>query len=104
MRMRNIQPGEILVISEGEYSDYGVLGLFTVIKEIDPVKVRSEFEVQHVREAFELDYQRNRKFVGYLNREGFIEDIQHIELHMNEYDHRKMDLLKNGRWSDNNDL
>ena len=104
MQMRIVLPGESLAISEGEYSDYGVIGLFKVTKEIDPAKVRSQFESQHVPEKRELSYQKNRKFVGYLNREGYIEDIHYLELHMDEYDHRNMRLLKDGKWGDDDDF
>jgi hypothetical protein len=71
-----IPVGEIVLFTSGEYSDYGLIGLFRVIKELDEDKLPKDNK---------RDWRRNYRVVGQLVREGFIEEINFKEFWISDY-------------------
>jgi hypothetical protein len=77
--------GELLLLSYGEYSDYGIQAL---------VRANVDFDVQTLREQYLIEFPDERKeysftvskFTGWLVRKGFVQDEQHREFHLGEYD------------------
>jgi hypothetical protein len=71
-----IKAGTILVITHGEYSDYGYSGPFHVLKDFDQAEIAEEF-----RNAWKAlphdkwDRASESDFMNWANREGYIEDV-----------------------------
>jgi len=80
-----IKQGTTLSFSTGEYSDYYVSGVVLVLKDIDQRVVvalaRSEWKAEHEYSRFDTD-----DLVGWLNRNGYIEDVpDQFEWHVGSY-------------------
>ena len=93
-----INKGEIITLSEGEYSDYCVNGVFKVLKDFDTEDVKQLLAIHHGAESFEqlidIDWQHDKKmwmfeprkaYIGYLNSNGYIEDVDYREIHLGSY-------------------
>lgn len=82
--------GELVALSSGEYSDYRVDGLFKVLKDFDAQILLVEWAEETGRKlekgVVEIDYlNENIKFIGWLNKKGYIEHMDYRELHTGSY-------------------
>lgn len=74
---------ELILVSNGAYSDYGVMGLVRVLVDFDTVEIRDKFisEIGPLRE-----YENNEdRFYGYLVDNGYVENIEVRELYIGSY-------------------
>jgi hypothetical protein len=69
-----LKAGRLLLLTSGDYSSYGVIGLFRVVKDFDPF-IESE---QHAAEG--------QSHLAHLLAAGCIEEVEHNELHFDDYD------------------
>lgn len=83
----NLEPGDLLMIAAGEYSDLHYTGPFRVVKAMN----RADVSARYVAE-FKPDPARPlrrgpdpRDFIAWLAREGYIEDIPSAEWHVGSY-------------------
>ena len=66
--------GELVAISNGEYSDYCVNGLFKVLKDFDAKQM-----------AIEWGGANGMQFVPWLCIRGYLEDVEYREMHTGCY-------------------
>lgn len=87
--------GELVTLSNGEYSDYCVNGLVRVLKDFDASVLIKEWakdnavkindrSLGYSREAYTIN-SNGMSFLGWLNKEGYTEDVEYRELHMGCY-------------------
>lgn len=81
-----IKAGEILILSHGEYSDYGFDGPFKVIREFDQAELSEEF-LKDWRQSGEPEWGRpgEFKFIAWLSKAGYIEDLASHNWHIGSY-------------------
>jgi len=82
--------GELMMISTGEYSDYDIKGLFKILKDFDAQEQLAIWAKETGREVVnyrvESEYQNQQiDYMGWLNKNGFIEDVDYRELHTDDY-------------------
>lgn len=83
-KLENIPQGIFLLISQGEYSDYGISGLFKTLKEIDPnLMIRGWLEANpDQKDQYSFDHYA---FVSWLVSIDFLEEVTHWTWHTNNY-------------------
>lgn len=75
--------GELLVFSEGIYSDYGYMGSFVALESVSQQQML-EIE-QEVKVGLDTTYDGTQQFVAALIKRGWILSIPHREIHLGEY-------------------
>lgn len=74
-----IKAGTILVMETGEYSDYTFTGPFRVLRDFDQGGAAEQHKAQWMPEPDGWrDEPDTDSFIGWLNREGFIEEIDGV--------------------------
>jgi len=89
-QITEFKAGELMTISTGEYSDYCVNGLFSVLKDFDAQVQLAAWAAETGREmtgdGVYSNYQNKQiDYMGWLNRNGFVEDVTFRELHIGDY-------------------
>jgi hypothetical protein len=83
--IKELQPGELLLISTGEYSDYSFSGPFRVMKQIR----FNRNLLDELRKDWVPDFEGQKfsphQICGSLNALGYIEDEPAFELHVGSY-------------------
>ena len=90
MRNHTFKKGEMILVTEGEYSDYNVTGLFTALKEFrrdTTIRAWCKDTNRDIKEATceigcnnkEIDY------VPWLLRNGIIKELEYREFHTGSY-------------------
>jgi hypothetical protein len=87
MATESIKPGSYVAFSEGCYSDYGVNGFAKCLKEINPEVWQEMVDACTGPQEWDPSYIRfeSGKAVPWLIANGYIEEIQYAELHMDDY-------------------
>lgn len=67
-------PGQLLVIEEGEYSDFGYYGPFNVLKPFSKMASIDEWKQQR------QGWDGATEFAAWLNKLGYIEDIKELQV------------------------
>lgn len=75
--VRPVKAGEIVVFTQGIYSDFGLSSIFRAAKDFDPRACLNEWR----REVG----NGNEEFVPFLSRKGYIADEPYHELWIEEY-------------------
>ncbi len=78
-----MKPGELIIISTGEYSDYSLCGLFKVMKPFEFDSKKTEF--LNIFPKLVGSYDALDKFLPWLCSEGLIEDYPFTEWHLGSY-------------------
>lgn len=79
---RIIPKGELTLFTHGEYSDFGVLGLFKASENIDVSLLRKEFERDNPkREA----YGEEHDFTIWIIKKGYFEEVTYSTLYTGSY-------------------
>lgn len=84
MEIRRLNPGETLLISTGEYSDYSVAGAFKVLIPFSPSDVLASYIEQNPKEREEYGFEFT-KFTHYMVTQSYLEEIPSVELHLGDY-------------------
>lgn len=82
--------GELMTMSSGEYSDYCVQGLFKVIIDFDAQQKLAEWAEENGKElkgggVYSGWSSRGVDFLGWLNSNNYIAEIEYRELHLGGY-------------------
>lgn len=83
-KIRTIKAGETLAISQGEYSDYSVLGVFEVLQDFNPDDIRKEYLAQNPEQKKPYGFNEEQ-FLATLAGKGILKDIPYVELHLSDY-------------------
>ncbi|ENQ1627738.1 hypothetical protein ACEOHO_004104 [Vibrio vulnificus] len=89
--------GELIALSTGEYSDYCVNGLVRALKDFDASVLLEEWAAENavlLEDTNMVRYTRKvcrekengMSFLGWLNKNGYTEDVKYRELHTGSYD------------------
>jgi len=93
-----IPAGATFTVSTGEYSDYGVHGVFRALKDIDPAKLAADWLKKHPDQAESYQFDE-RKFLGEAFRAGLFEHIPSFEWHLCDYSRiSEMDVTPPAEW------
>lgn len=81
--MLPIPAGALLILTAGEYSGYGVEGLFRAKALLEPTVLLKEYLSTSTAEGFEATLQNfeDHRFIGWLVKRGLIEHIDCYEWH-----------------------
>lgn len=79
-----VNKGTILMLSTGEYSDYGIQTLSKAIKDFDIREVSEEYlsENEGQRGSYSCDFY---KFTQWLIEKKYIETVEYKEWHLGDY-------------------
>ena len=70
-----VQPGFIFALTEGEYSDYGIIGFVKVLKPFITWDLVDEFKEQYVEPEEEEIVNLIHVFASWLVEEGYVEPV-----------------------------
>jgi len=94
-KILDYKEGSFLMISSGEYRDYEINGLFKVLKDFNANDQLLAWAEETDRKLVNMIVQRdslnkNINYTDWLNKNGFIEYVQHRELHIGCYGQTKL--------------
>lgn len=79
------QPGDLVLLTEGEYDGYGVIGVALVLKSFTPLDERDRFLQTLDLEARYREFD-HKAFVQWLTDEGLIINRNYVQfLHLGEF-------------------
>lgn len=75
---------KLILITNGEYSDYSVSGIFKLLTNKTPNELKQKYLKEYPEQC--EDYGANfYKFIGWLSSNGYVEDVEYQELHLGAY-------------------
>lgn len=95
--LSDLTAGTKVVMTFGSYSDYYTLGVFLVLKDFNASK-ESQNWVANLPEKTSpycstgYKHQSPDAFLAHLVNEGFLEEIEQIELHLGDYGELKPEI------------
>jgi len=82
--MENIDAQTLISITSGEYSDFGLLGIFRTKIKFNPDEVMKEFLKLNLTEGG--GFYTFAKFLKWITVDKkYVEEIQHINWHLGDY-------------------
>jgi hypothetical protein len=81
---KELKAGQLLVISEGCYSDYGITGFFVCLTTFAPMALHAEYMLAHPEQATEYRF-RSESFLQFLLGKGLLLEINYATLHLGDY-------------------
>lgn len=91
-----IQAGQLVLLSSGEYSDYGVLAIAKSLKDFDTNEETINF-LEELKIHSGHDHDIEFRFMAWLHKKGFIEDVPYREVHLGSYGRIEIDEFENYR-------
>lgn len=82
--VRPIPKGMLFTVTAGVYSDYGVMGVFRAVADIDVAALVNEYLSEMPRQRKRHQFNE-REFLAWLYRRGVLEAVQCMELHLGDY-------------------
>jgi hypothetical protein len=77
---KKTRPGELLIIDQGAYSDYCVLGFFVVTTAFDPEEESRKFKT-------DSEYDQD-KFLAHLLSCGYLLEVDYSTLYLGAYERK----------------
>lgn len=98
-RMRTLKAGEVVVVSSGAYSDYGIHGIYRLTQDIDPDGLCEQWLEIHpdLRKEYEFDEYDFIAWVLKEHGEAF-EQIEAVEWHLGDYGNLERMSVKDQSW------
>jgi len=85
------KPGQLVLLTAGEYDDYTVRGLFRVVEAFDPDEVQRNFRQTWKASGTQMDVY-HRDFATWLKAQPFVESLDEaMEWYFAAYDKPKLD-------------
>lgn len=81
---KELKAGQLLTISEGCYSDYGITGFFVALQTCKPMALHAEYMAAHPEQAQDYSFS-SEKFLAFLLARGCLLEIQYATLHLGDY-------------------
>lgn len=87
-----VSKGEILMVTTGEYSDYGVQSLVVALADFDINELREEYlsEFPDQTERYSADFYKFNNWL--VNEKKIVEEVKHREWHLGDYSSFEMRL------------
>lgn len=90
-----VRKGELLAITEGAYSSYGVLGMYKVLVEFKPYEELDKY--LQINPDQGIDYRFSPyEFLSYLDKKGYFEEVPTVSLHLGDYSNASEVYLHGG--------
>ena len=80
----DIEKGKLVVISQGEYSDYQVLGVFIAEERFNPDDLKDEYLKLCPEEKQPYKFEE-RKFLNFVISKKLLKEIEYCEFHLGNY-------------------
>ena len=80
-----LKRNDIVLISSEEYSHYGILDTFRVVKAFDTATVMKNYLSRRPRQTEEYHFE-NDKFITYLIDHNYVKELKTKEWHISDYD------------------
>lgn len=80
----NVKKGELLLITDGEYSDYSVHGLFRVKKDFNLEESREDFDKEFPT-SDKYDFRKYGRFINYLSLKDLVDIVEYKECHLGDH-------------------
>jgi hypothetical protein len=80
-----VKKGQQLLLTEGEYSDYSVIGIFTAKEDLNTKELKAEYLKSYPKQdqPYRSDHH---KFVNWLcNTKNLVDEVDFRELHIGSY-------------------
>lgn len=76
--------GRLLLVDQGEYSDYSVLGFFVVLKDFDPISELKDHLKNHKEQKAPYSFEGDSYLSSLISR-GLILEIEYNTLYLGAY-------------------
>ena len=86
-----VRKGQIVILTEGEYSDYRVQGTFECLKDFHLPQVAEVFVAEKVKAGVNK-YEFDDHFFPWLVENGYAKAIDEVEIHMGYYGEFKPEI------------
>lgn len=93
-----IPAGAIFTVTSGEYSDFGVDGVFRARKEIPAERLRDEYLEGNPERRGHHSFDE-RGFLAFLVRGGYIDQVESWELYLGGYDRSRFRVHRFEAWN-----
>ena len=80
--METIKAGTLIVFSQGEYSDYSLMGHFVVLKDMEKEDLDKASEEERKKEVYK---QSTVVVIANLITEGYLLEVHCREIHLGDY-------------------
>lgn len=77
--------GEYILLTEGEYSDYGINAFGIVIKDFDMNEIEKEYFIKYPEDKEEYNGNEERVVNFLINEKKVIKELNKRELHLGAY-------------------
>lgn len=84
MQENKFTSGQILMLEEGEYSDYGVMDIVLVLKDFDMNNVVAELRAEH-KPKHEWDSPEPSDIPAFLVVKGLVSPLGYTSIHCGSY-------------------
>lgn len=84
--MMPIPKGSIITTTVGEYSDYGVVAVVRALQDLNPKELRDRYLAEFPEENDPYAFEEY-KFQNWLNKHGYVEELNHFKWHFGAYGH-----------------
>lgn len=81
---QTVKAGEILLVTQGQYSDYSCTAIMRAERDFDIAEVKALYLAEFPEQAEEYNAE-HEQFVGWLSSCGYATDVPHRELHAGSY-------------------
>lgn len=81
---REAKAGTLLIVDEGCYSDYNVVGFFVVLRDFKPYEELEKWLASHPDQRDDYNYHADEFFASLL-AQGLLLEIDYGELHLTGY-------------------
>jgi hypothetical protein len=81
---KQLKAGQLLTISEGCYSDYGITGFFVALQTFKPMALHAEYMAAHPEQAKDYSFS-SEQFLAFLLSKGLLLEISYATLHLGDY-------------------
>jgi hypothetical protein len=86
---RKISAGEVIVLTSGEYSDYGITGYIVSLIDFDMGEAVDTFKQSISSDDY--DYDTHSKFIAWLVATEKVVPVEHREIHIGSYGRLELD-------------
>ena len=76
--------GKLLLLDEGEYSDYGVVGFFVILRDFDPMAELEAYKAAHTDQCERYKFKHSG-FLAVLLEKGLLLEIEYGNLYLGAY-------------------
>ena len=79
-----LKAGQLLTLSEGCYSDYGIVGFFVALQTFEPMTLLAEYMAAHPEQSKNYKFKSDQ-FLASLLAKGLLLEIDYATLHLGDY-------------------